>query len=99
MNETNFQFPAWMNRVPQDDRARARMRYVLRFAACLATPEGSVDALSEAIGRARKTLNSAVGQGRYDDGLPVDVVLGIEKLIGPGVIPRSVMNPKVYGTN
>jgi hypothetical protein len=98
MSEANFQFPEWMNRIPASDQARARMRYVLRYAACLATAEGSVDALSEAIGRHRKTLNSAVSQGRYDEGLPVDVILDIEKLLGHGVIPRDVMNPKVYGT-
>ncbi|AEY69587.1 Cro [Burkholderia phage vB_BceS_AH2] len=99
MSETNFAFPEWVNRMPQEEQPRARMRCILRYVAWLTTPEGSVDALSEAIGRARKTLNSAVGNGRYDEGLPVEVILSIEKLIGPGVIPRAVMNPKVYGTN
>lgn len=96
MDRWTMQFPTWIDRLPAKERQRERMKFVLRVAAVLATPEGSITALSKRIGMHRNSLNAMLSQGTLDNGLPVNVVKAIESVIGVGVIPREVMNPAVY---
>ena len=90
-------FPAWIDGIEADRRPREKMRFILRYAALMATEKGTIDALSEAIGYANRSLTNAVGNGIYDKGLPVQVIKGIEDLLGAGTIPRAMMNPMIYG--
>ena len=90
-------FPAWIESLPAEQQPRERMRFILRYAAVLGTPKGSISALSEAIGYAATSLPNAVTGGVYDNGLPVTVIKGIEELVGAGAIPREMMNPRIYG--
>lgn len=97
MEYLNIAFPSWIDRLPQKGRQRARVRFMLQLAATLATPEGSISALSHRIGFHRNTLNTMISNGSMDDGIPVNVIKGVEKLIGFGTIPRHLMNENVYG--
>lgn len=97
MEGINIAFPAWIDHLPKKDQARARVKFLLRLAAVLATPEGSISVLSHRIGLHRNSLNSMIAQGTLDAGIPVNVIKAIEQTIGVGVIPRSVLNPEVYG--
>jgi DNA-binding transcriptional regulator YdaS (Cro superfamily) len=98
MGSTNFAFPTWIERLPARQQGRARIKFVLKFAAVMATSEGSITALSKRIGLHRNSLNSMIAQGQIDNGLPVNVIKAIESAIGVGVIPRAVMNPGTYDT-
>lgn len=91
------EYPAWMNRVREANQPRERMRFLLKYAALMGTPEASISALSEALGMHVYSLGASLSQGRYDKGLPVSLILKIEDLIGFDVIPRDMMNPKAYG--
>lgn len=97
MQEMKITFPAWIEGLPKKDRARARVRFILRLAAILATQEGSISVLSQRIGMHKNTLNTMIAAGVMDNGVPVHIIKAIEKVIGVGVIPRSVLNPEVYG--
>jgi len=97
MQPSTFSFPAWIDRLPAKEQPRARVRFILKLVAVLATSEGSVTALSRRIGLHRNSLNSMIASGAIDGGLPVNVIKAIEQTIGVGVIPRCVMNPEIYG--
>lgn len=89
--------PQWVrNTCTAEHSDRARSRYILRIAATIATPEGSVRALSEMLGYHQNTLTTMLANGQFDDGLPVNMIKAIEEQIGRGVIPRQLMNPEVY---
>ena len=97
MNHLNITLPTWLESLPVRDRPRARARFLLKIAACLATEEGSISVLSQRLGLHRNSLNSMLAQGAMDDGIPVNIIKAVEAAIGPGVIPRGTMNPQVYG--
>lgn len=97
MQSINFTFPAWLVRLPYKEHGRARARFILKFAAIMATPEGSITALSIRIGFNKNSLNAMLSQGALDDGLSPSLIKAIEQVIGVGVIPREAMNPEVYG--
>jgi len=97
MEGINIAFPAWIERLPKKNQARARAKFLLRLAAVLATPEGSITTLSHRIGLHRNSLNAMLAQGTMDSGIPVNIIKAIEQTIGSGVIPRAVLNPEVYG--
>ncbi len=90
------EYPAWFATSAKGP-TREKMRFLIRYAALLATPDGGIPALSELIGMARGSLTGCLSSGAYDNGIPASVILKIEKVIGPGVIPRDMMNPTVYG--
>lgn len=94
--EGKFKFPDWLDRLPRKEQQRARAKFIVRFAALLATPEGTMDALSLAMGYGAKTVQTALGAGRYDEQFPVSFVTRIESVIGYGVIPRDAMNASVF---
>lgn len=87
--------PGWVD-ATEEQPARARARFLLRLAACLATPDGSMRSLSDKLGYHRNTLGAMLASGSLDNGLPVPMIKSIEQLIGIGVIPRQLMNPEVY---
>lgn len=97
MERINITFPAWIDRLPKNDQPRARMRFILKLAAVLGTREGSVPVLSKRIGMHKNSLNAMLVKGSLDSGIPVNMIKAIEQVIGVGVIPRSMMNPDVYG--
>jgi len=97
MKGINIEFPQWIERLPNKEQAHAKSKFVLRLAAILATPEGSISVLSHRIGLHRNSLNAMLASGQMDDGIPVNVIKAIEQTIGIGVIPREVMNANVYG--
>lgn len=97
MKVINIAFPAWIESLPKKSQNRARAKFLLRLAACLAIPEGSITALSVRLGLNRNSLNAMLAQGAMDSGIPVNIIKSIEQAIGVGVIPRQVMNPEIYG--
>ena len=97
MKDIAINFPAWIESLPKKEQARSRMKFVLRIAACLATPEGTITSLSKRIGLHPSTLSNMVTAGSLDDGLPVNIIKALETAIGVGVIPREILNPSVYG--
>lgn len=97
MNEVQFTLPAWIERLPANVQGRARSKFLLKVAAVLATEEGSISVLSHRIGLHRNSLNAMIVAGTLDSGIPVNVIKAIEQTIGVGVIPRTLLNPEVYG--
>lgn len=97
MNEVQFTLPAWIERLPSSKQGRARSKFLLKVAAVLATEEGSISVLSHRIGLHRNSLNAMITAGTLDSGIPVNVIKAIEQTIGVGVIPRTLLNPEVYG--
>lgn len=96
MDQLTITFPTWLGMLPAKDQARARAKFLLKVAAVMATPQGSIPALSERIGMHRNSLTAMLSQGTLDSGIPVNILKAIEKVIGVGAIPREVMNPGVY---
>lgn len=96
MKELNIAFPVWIGGLPKKEQARARAKFLLRLAACLATPEGSITALSQRLGLHRNSLNAMLANGTMDNGIPVNTIKAIEQTIGSGVIPRAILNPEIY---
>ena len=45
----------------------------------------------------QKALRPNSPAGTLDSGIPVNVIKAIEQTIGVGVIPRTLLNPEVYG--
>lgn len=99
MKTDEFRFPAWTQEGSEEEQRRHRARYLLRFASILATPECSPTALSLAIGLHPSSLNAMLSAGTLDAGFPVNIIKGIETLIGTGTLPRSILNPDVYDGN
>lgn len=95
--EGKFEFPDWLGLLPRSEQPRARAKFIVRYAALLATPEGTMDALSLAMGYGAATVQSALGGGRYDEQFPVTFVTRLESVIGYGAIPREAMNAGVFG--
>jgi hypothetical protein len=94
-----FYFPKWIEEAPEENRPNLRARYLLRLAAALATPECTIRAMAAASGLNAGSLNSMLSSGSFDRGFPVNVIKGIESLIGVGVIPRTILNPEIYDGN
>ena len=90
--ESEFKFPDWLDQLPKDEQPRARAKYIVRYAALVATPEGTIDALSLAMGYGAKTVQTALGAGRYDEQFPISFITRVEGVIGYGKIPRRFMN-------
>ena len=97
MKDITIKFPTWIESLPKKEQPRNRMKFVLRIAACLATPEGTITSLSKRIGLHQNTLSAMLTAGSLDDGLPVNILKAIETAIGVGAIPREILNPSVYG--
>lgn len=95
--ESEFKLPAWLDAMPHSEQARARAKVIVHIAAAFASPGGTVDALSLAMGYRGRTVVSALNQGRYDKAFPVDFIMRLEDAIGRGTIPREIMNPEVFG--
>ena len=90
------EFPTWINTLPAKDQGKAKVKFMLRYAAVLATPEASIPALSLRMGLHRNTLTALLCQPSIDGRLSQRVIKGIESLIGVGTIPREMMDPTVY---
>jgi len=96
MSDGKFGFPAWFDALPDEEKPRARAKFIVRCAALIATQEGTVDSLSLAMGYGRNTVQSALGAGRYDDNFPVNFVMRLEDVIGRDTIPREILNKKIF---
>lgn len=96
MDQLTITIPTWLEMLPAKERARAKAKFLLKVASVMATPQGSIPALSERIGMHRNSLSAMLSQGALDNGIPVNIIKAIEKAIGMGVIPREIMNPEVY---
>jgi hypothetical protein len=97
MELNNFKFPAWIDEFPEEERQRERSRFILRLVALHASREGTLGGLTPFIGLSKYSIYSMLSVGSFDKGLPVNVVKGVEALIGFGAIPREILNPEIYG--
>lgn len=90
------EFPSWISTLPAKDQGKAKVKFMLRYAAVLATPEASIPALSLRMGFHKNTLTALLCQPALDGRLSQRVIKGIESLIGVGTIPREMMDPTTY---
>lgn len=96
MQSNDFKFPAWIGMLPAKDQGKAKVRFMLKYAAVLATPEGTIPALSRRLGFHQNTLTAMMSQPNLDGRLPLRIIKGIEGLIGVGTIPREMLDPDTY---
>lgn len=97
MDKLEVTLPDWFHNLPEEEQARMRAKLIMRVLAVVATPEGTIAALSSLLGLNRNSLNAMIANGSLDNGIPVNIVKSIEKALGTGVISRKVLNPFVYG--
>lgn len=96
MSEGKFGFPAWLHALPEADKPRARAKFIVRYAALIATQDGTIESLSCAMGYGHNTVQSALGAGRYDESFPVNFIVRLEDAIGRDTIPREVLNKRIF---
>lgn len=98
MNANEFKWPAWIQELDGEERQRAEVRFMLRLASLYATPEGTMPHLAVKMGLSRNTLHSAYCTETRKAVYPtVQVIKGIEEIVGKDLIPRAVFNPEIYG--
>ncbi len=90
--ENKFTLPKWLETLPKHKQPRARARFITQLAALYGTPDGSLSALSSAMGYYERTVSTALAEGRYDRNFPISFISRLESLIGPNIIPREYLN-------
>lgn len=90
------EFPAWIEELPAKEQGLAKAKFMLKYAAVLSTPEGTILALSRKMGFSNNGL-STIAARATDGRLTLRTIKGIEALIGTGTIPREMMDPETYG--
>jgi len=91
--------PAWIDSLPDAEQTSARRTFFLRLAALYATPDGTLRALSIAIGRNPNYLSAICQSERKPaPGLLTDVkdVIAVENLVGRRIINREMLRPDLF---
>lgn len=86
--------PAWLNELPDKDKASARIRFYINLATAYHNEAASCPILSAALGMNRTAINAAKTRGKVS---PV-MANKIESLLGRENFPRELFN-EVFITN
>lgn len=89
---TSIPLPRWLPSVPEERRGAARTRFLIRAAALYATEEGTMTALSDALGLHPHTM-ATLAAGRSS--LSPIMCPKIERLCGK-MFPKELLNPEVF---
>jgi hypothetical protein len=95
LNE-NRVYPAWIRGKKAGDAQRAEvLRFLIKYAAIHATPDGSIKGLCAALGRGKWGLFTHM---RQEDPIKLDAqtAIDIEKLIGRDLITREELAPHIF---
>jgi hypothetical protein len=84
--------PKHLNGLKGHDLRQATVRFKLRYAALMTTPEASIRALGAAIGVQSTVLSDNIKYG-YVDGY---ICVKLEKYCGRAEFPRQWFNPELY---
>ena len=87
----SVRFPPWVDAQPNDDeRASARLRYLVNRAALEATGKQSVRALAEKIEMDHSSISNAIRRGYMSEGM----AMAIEQSVGRAVLKANyLINP------
>lgn len=83
--------PAWIAALPEEERAAAHSRFLLRLAALYHSPGGRVQTLSETLGFHPGSLAS------YDQ-ISADLAMKLEKVLEQDGFHRSTFRPDLFTT-
>ena len=80
--------PAWIQRLPEEDRGPARVCFHLNLAAAFHSESGTLTELSRALGLNESALNVARQRGKVSPKLAVR----LEQQLGREYFPRELFN-------
>jgi len=85
--------PAWLNDLPEDQRALGRAHFLLKIAALYNSPTKGMRGLSAAIGLDPNTLSAMLHQRQLPS---VETCIKVEALLGRDIFPRELMRPDIF---
>lgn len=85
--------PTWISSADAAEKTTESRLFYIRLAALYATPNGSLPALSKAIGRSENLLTGIYAHKRK---LQVRDAIRIEALVGRNVVTREMLCPEVF---
>ena len=84
--------PGWHDSLPEPERAKATVRFLLSVAAVYASEEGTSVALAKALGLGSTAILQARSRGK----LSGEMAVKIEELLGREHFPRELFRPDLF---
>jgi hypothetical protein len=88
-----IQLPAWLEKLPEEERDGQRTRFLLRLAALHFDPGGHLSTLSEACGYQDGTLASI---SRRNERVSPEMAIKLEEVLGVAIMPRELLRPDMF---
>ena len=78
--------------MPEEDKAAAKLRWLLSLAAIYASRDGTATALAEAL----DTGNTAILQAKARGRISGEMAVKLESLLGRDLFPRELFRPDLF---
>ncbi len=90
--QNQWPMPSWLDSVPEEEKAAARIKWLLSLAALYSSESGTATALAEQL----EIGNTAILQAKARGKISGELAVRLETLLGRELFPRELFRPDLF---